>query len=150
MVDYDPKTYVPGIDTPKYDVEEIKKARKVLAEYTYEPSEIVKGYNSRSLYINVGTNEFKEKVVTEGMKENFIGGKGFDLYYLWNAVNDDTDPLGPDNEIVMSPGPLAGNTQYPGSGKTLVCSLSPLTNSVIDSNVGGFFGPYLKFAGFDD
>ena len=61
MVDYDPKTYVPGIDTPKYDVEEIKKARKVLAEYTYEPSEIVKGYNSRSLYINVGTNEFKEK-----------------------------------------------------------------------------------------
>ena len=149
MVDYDPKTYVPGIDTPKYDVEEIKKARKVLAEYTYEPSEIVKGYNSRSLYINVGTNEFKEKVVTEGMKENFIGGKGFDLYYLWNAVNDDTDPLGPDNEIVMSPGPLAGNTQYPGSGKTLVCSLSPLTNSVIDSNVGGFFGPYLKFSGFD-
>ena len=83
------------------------------------------------------------------MKQNFIGGKGFDLYYLWNAVNDDTDPLGPDNEIVMSPGPLAGNTQYPGSGKTLVCSLSPLTNSVIDSNVGGFFGPYLKFSGFD-
>ena len=116
MVDYDPKTFVQGVDTPKYDIEEIKKARKVIAEYTYEPSEIVKGYNGRTLYINVGTNEFKEKPVTQGMKDNFIGGKGFDLYYLWNAVEDDTDPLGPDNEIVMSPGPLAGNTHQFDTG----------------------------------
>jgi aldehyde:ferredoxin oxidoreductase len=38
---------------------------------------------------------------------------------------------------------------YPGSGKSIVTSISPLTGSVIDSNVGGYFGPYLKFSGFD-
>ena len=38
---------------------------------------------------------------------------------------------------------------YPGSGKSIVTSLSPLTGAVIDSNVGGYFGPYLKFSGFD-
>ncbi len=31
----------------------------------------------------------------------------------------------------------------------MVVSISPQTNSVMDSNVGGFFGPFLKFSGFD-
>jgi aldehyde:ferredoxin oxidoreductase len=44
---------------------------------------------------------------------------------------------------------LAGITQYPGAGKSLVVALSPLTGLPFDSNVGGYFGPYLKFAGFD-
>ncbi|MBN1815116.1 MAG: aldehyde:ferredoxin oxidoreductase, partial [Anaerolineae bacterium] len=55
----------------------------------------------------------------------------------------------PENEIVISSGPCGGITQYPGSGKSLVVSISPLTNIVIDSNVGGHFGPLLKFAGWD-
>ncbi len=38
---------------------------------------------------------------------------------------------------------------YPGSGKSIVVAISPLTDSIIDSNVGGYFGPYLKFAGWD-
>ncbi len=46
-------------------------------------------------------------------------------------------------------GPVCGNTNYPGSGKSLVVSLSPMTGVPIDSNVGGYFGPYLKFGGWD-
>ena len=42
-----------------------------------------------------------------------------------------------------------GTTQYPGSGKSLCLTISPSTDIICDSNVGGFFGPYLKFAGFD-
>ena len=49
----------------------------------------------------------------------------------------------------MSAGPIAGITQYAGTGKMLVCTISPMTDIPIDSNVGGFFGPYLKFSGFD-
>ena len=55
----------------------------------------------------------------------------------------------PENEIIISTGPIGGTTQYPGAGKSLVVSLSPLTGSVMDSNVGGYFGPLLKFAGWD-
>ena len=40
-------------------------------------------------------------------------------------------------------------TQYPGSGKSLVVAISPQTDVPIDSNVGGYFGPLLKFSGFD-
>ncbi|MFO7978269.1 MAG: aldehyde ferredoxin oxidoreductase C-terminal domain-containing protein, partial [Bacteroidales bacterium] len=34
-------------------------------------------------------------------------------------------------------------------GKSVLVSISPQTTSVMDSNVGGFFGPFLKFAGYD-
>ena len=44
---------------------------------------------------------------------------------------------------------MGGATNYPGAGKSIVVGISPLTGNVVDSNVGGFFGPYLKFSGFD-
>jgi len=44
---------------------------------------------------------------------------------------------------------MGGIPLYPGSGKSIVVTISPLTGSVMDSNVGGYFGPYLKFAGWD-
>ena len=122
---------------------------KVLKAYDYTPAVIEKGYSGKSLYINVGTNYIEEKEVTEFMKDKFVGGKGFDLWLLWNAVNPETRWDSPENEIVMSAGPIGGITQYPGAGKTLVCAISPLTDIPIDSNVGGYFGPLLKFSGWD-
>ncbi len=131
------------------NVEKLKSAHKLLCEYKYEPGKIEKGYTDRTLYINVGTKEIKEKPVTQFMKDKFTGGKGFGLWYLWNAVNENTKWNDPENEIVISPGPVAGITQYPGAGKSLVVSISPLTGIPIDSNVGGYFGPLFKFSGFD-
>jgi aldehyde:ferredoxin oxidoreductase len=55
----------------------------------------------------------------------------------------------PENEVCIACGPLGGIPVYPGTGKSIVVSLSPLTGTVIDSNVGGYFGPYLKFSGWD-
>jgi len=83
------------------------------------------------------------------MKEKFIGGKGYGLRLLWDATEPETKWDDPENEIIISSGPVGGITQYSGTGKSLVVSLSPQTNSVMDSNVGGFFGPFLKFSGFD-
>ncbi|HHV46636.1 MAG TPA: aldehyde:ferredoxin oxidoreductase [Tissierellia bacterium] len=122
---------------------------KVLKSFSYQLGKIIKGYNNRSLYINLNDYSIGEKEVTEMMKDKFIGGKGFGLWYLWNAVTPETKWNDPENEIVIATGPIGGITQYPGSGKSLVVTISPLTGIPIDSNVGGFFGPYLKFAGFD-
>ena len=123
----------------------------VLASYEYEHREIEKGYNMRTLYVDLSNNTIKEKPISLEMKDKFIGGKGFDLWLLWNAL-----PKGkvtkwddPENEICIASGPLGGTSQYPGSGKSIVVSICPATGSIIDSNVGGYFGSYLKFAGFD-
>lgn len=49
----------------------------------------------------------------------------------------------------MAGGLIGEITSYPGTGKASVVTIFPLTHSVMDSNSGGHFGPYLKFAGWD-
>lgn len=131
------------------NVQELKAKHVLLKEYKYQKTPIERGYNNRTLYINLSDNTIKEKPVTEKMKEKFIGGKGFGLRLLWDATKPDTKWNDPENEIIISPGPIAGITQYSGTGKSLVVAISPQTDIVIDSNVGGYFGPFMKFSGFD-
>ena len=122
---------------------------RVISEMSYEPAPVNRGYAGQTLYVNIGTGEIESRPVTQEMKDKFVGGRGFGLWRLWNAVNNDTKWDDPENEIVIGAGPIGGITTYAGAGKSLVVSLSPTTGSVIDSNVGGYFGPYLKFSGWD-
>ncbi|MDZ7737792.1 MAG: aldehyde ferredoxin oxidoreductase C-terminal domain-containing protein [Bacteroidales bacterium] len=131
------------------DIQLVKGKHKLLKEFAYDWTPLDKGYTDKILYINVGENEIKEKDVPQQMKEKFIGGKGYGLRLLWDATEPTTPWNDPANEIIISSGPIGGITQYSGTGKSLVVSISPQTNSVMDSNVGGFFGPFLKFAGYD-
>jgi aldehyde:ferredoxin oxidoreductase len=125
------------------------KNTNIIKSWPYKTREIDKGYNNRTLYMDLSSNKIEEKPLSPLMKEKFIGGKGFGLKMLWDATKADTRWNDPENEIVISGGPVCGITQYSGTGKSLVVSLSPQTGSVMDSNVGGFFGPFLKFSGFD-
>jgi len=133
----------------KKNIQEMKAKHVLLKEYNYKMAPIDKGYNNRTLYINLSDNTIKEKQVTEQMKEKFIGGKGFGLRLLWDGTKPNTKWNDPENEIIISPGPIAGITQYSGTGKSIVVAISPQTDIVIDSNVGGYFGPFMKFSGFD-
>ncbi|MBE9466931.1 MAG: aldehyde:ferredoxin oxidoreductase [Bacteroidetes bacterium] len=127
---------------------DMKKTHKLLKEYSYNITPLDKGYTSKILYINVSDNLVKEKPVTELMKDKFIGGKGFGMKLLWDATTPNTKWNDPENEIIISSGPIGGITQYAGAGKSIVVTISP-TDFVMDSNVGGFFGPFLKFSGYD-
>jgi aldehyde:ferredoxin oxidoreductase len=131
------------------DIKSLREQHKLRTKWDYKWTPLDKGYTDKILYINVGTSEIKDKDVPPVMKEKFIGGKGYGLRLLWDATKPDTKWDDKENEIIISSGPIGGITQYSGTGKSLVVSLSPQTGSVMDSNVGGFFGPFLKFSGFD-
>ncbi|MFN2280263.1 MAG: aldehyde ferredoxin oxidoreductase family protein [Anaerolineales bacterium] len=131
------------------DTKTLLKTHTVVASYQYQGKPVEKGYANRTLHIDLDSKTITEKPVTQQMKDLFTGGRGFALWLLWNAVNDDSSWDDPENALVIANGPLCGTTAYPGMGKSTVVTLSPLTNSVIDSNGGGFFAPYLKFSGFD-
>ena len=123
----------------------------VIADFKYDLGKVEKGYNNRTLHVDLSSMQIASKPVSEEMKDKFIGGRGFDLWLLWNALPKNRIVKWDDqeNEICIACGPLGGTPVYPGSGKSIAVSISPLTGSVIDSNVGGYFGPYLKFAGWD-
>ncbi len=127
----------------------VNKKYHLISQWEYEWTPLSRGYTDKVLYINAGTKKITSKDVPQLMKEKFIGGKGYGLKLLWEATRPDTKWNDPENEIIISSGPIGGITQYSGTGKSLVVSISPQTDSVMDSNVGGFFGPFLKFSGFD-
>src|SRR5574339_1218759 len=121
----------------------------LLAEFSYELRPVERGYANRTLYINLDTNTIHEKPVTQQMKDIFTGGRGFGLKLLWDAITPGTKWNDPQNELVIANGPICGITAYPGTGKATVVTLGPLTENVIDSNVGGSFRSFLKFSGLD-
>lgn len=116
---------------------------------SYEKAKVKKGYTDHSLRINLSSNDVIIDKIDEKIKDKFIGGKGYDLWLMWHAVSGDTKWNDPENAICISSGPLGGTPGYPGGGKSIVTAISPLTGAPIDSNVGGYFGPYKKFSGFD-
>ncbi len=132
---------------PSVDV--LRQSHRLLAEYRYEILPVVRGYANRTLYINLSDMQILSKPVTEAMKKTFTGGRGFGLWLLWNATTPQTRWDSPENELIITGGPIGGITQYPGTGKCTVLGISPLTHTVCDSNGGGYFGPYLKFSGWD-
>ena len=129
----------------------IRVKELVIAEFKYEKGKVERGYSNRTLYVNLSTMKMASRPVSQKMKDIFIGGRGFNLWLLWNALPKDRIIKwdDPENEICIACGPLGGTPVYPGSGKSIAVTISPLTGTVVDSNVGGYFGPYLKFAGWD-
>lgn len=129
------------------------KPMKLLAEWSYEPAKIHRGYSKETLYVGLGNKDgkykFEQRPVSEDMINNFTGGRGFGLKLLWDAVKETTKWNDPENEIVIAGGPFCGITQYPGTGKCYSVFLSPATKQTYNSNAGGYFAPFLKFSGFD-
>ena len=82
------------------------------------------------------------------LAERYMGGKGFGARVLFDRLPPRCDPLSPENILVFATGPLTG-TLAPSSGRFEVCTKSPATGLWLDANCGGFFGPELKFAGYD-
>ncbi|MBW6514994.1 MAG: NAD(P)H-dependent oxidoreductase subunit E [Candidatus Cloacimonetes bacterium] len=138
-----------ALEVMKSKIAKMQEKHNILLEYSFDVVELDKGYANRYLRVDLMKKEVTIQLVTEQMKDLWVGGKGFDLWLTFKEITPQTRWDSPENPICFSPGPLGGTTSFPGSGKTLVTAISPLTNIMIDSNVGGYFGPYLKFAGFD-
>ena len=86
------------------DAAQQKAAHKILLVHQFEPSLPERGYTNRTLHIDLSTLKVTEKAVTQQMKDIFIGGRGFGLWYLWNAIKPTTKWNDPENDIVISPG----------------------------------------------
>lgn len=98
-------------------------------------------------YIDLKSGNIHAESIPEQLRKRYIGGRGLDMYLLYNHVKPGCDPLSPDNVITVSSG-LLGGSVAPAAARTHCGAKSPLTNGVGSSNMGGFFGPELCFAGY--
>lgn len=99
-------------------------------------------------FIHLDTGKIEIKEIPRELRELYIGGRGIDMYLLYNLLEPGIDPLGPENVLLISAGLLTA-TPAPDPSRTHVGGKSPLTGLVGSTNMGGFFGAELRFAGFD-
>jgi len=100
------------------------------------------------LYIDLTTGLIEEKCIDPALARDFIGGSGLSARLLYDLIDQNTDPLGPENPLLFMTGPLVG-TSMPAAGRCTISARSPLTGYWGESNTGGFIGPELRFAGYD-
>jgi aldehyde:ferredoxin oxidoreductase len=115
-----------------------------------EKRKIKGGYFWKILWLDLDQGEAKPLEFDEAFAAKYIGGRGFGAKLVWDNLRQkgSVDPLGPENLLAISPGPLAG-LYLPASGKTSFISVSPETGIYGDSSMGGSFGAELRQAGID-
>ena len=110
----------------------------------------VHGWAGKVLRVNLTEGEiWTEPSVEYGRK--YIGGRGIAARLAWEEIPAGIGPFDPENLLIFSVGPLTG-TSAPYSGRTTVCTLSPQAYPYewfSRSSVGGYWGPMLKYAGYD-
>jgi aldehyde:ferredoxin oxidoreductase len=122
---------------------------KTLKAMEYEAVPVRGGYTDRILEVDLSSPGMSIRVVEPDFKHNYIGGRGYALKLIWEGTDERTRYDSPENILVMAGGPLCNEPRFPGTGKFVVGTISPLTGTFIDSNVGGHFAPLLKMCGFD-
>jgi len=122
---------------------------KEKASIQYEAAPIEGGYTDRILELDLTSNMISIRELPPDFKHKYIGGRGYALKLIWDETSKSTRYDSEENILVMASGPLGNEPRFPGSGKFIVGTISPLTGTFIDSNIGGHFGPLLKICGFD-
>jgi aldehyde:ferredoxin oxidoreductase len=105
-------------------------------------------FQFRILEVNLSIGESSKKIIQTELLKNFVGGASLASHILYPYITEALDPLSPEAPLLLITGPLTGTTG-PAVGRFVICAKSPATHLWGESNIGGFFGPELRKAGYD-
>ena len=100
------------------------------------------------LRVNLTTGVISTEKINPQWTRETLGGTGLATRYLLELTPAGIDPLGEDNVLIFMTGALTGTPSASASRYSVVAK-SPQTGYWGQSNSGGFFGPALKWSGFD-
>lgn len=105
-------------------------------------------YQDCVLRIDCTNRTYKTEPLNMEFARKYVGSKGLAIRYMYEDMKPGIDPLGPENNLYLTTGPMTG-TPIPCSGKLSVAAKSPATGTMNDCSIGGHVGIRLKFAGYD-
>jgi len=106
-----------------------------------------KGYVGQILEVNLTSSKMESVPLNKKWIGLYIGGAGYATRLLYDLIDKSTNPLSPENPLIIMTGPLTGVAAT--SPKTAIVSRSPLTVFLGKTICGGSFGIALKKAGYD-
>ena len=108
------------------------------------------GWTGRILEVDLTTGELSNRD-TAGYTREAVGGRALATRIAWDEIPRGVDAYSPDNRMIVATGPLTG-TLAPTAGRTVMTGISPRPYPhpwYTNSTLGGWFGPALKYAGYD-
>lgn len=100
------------------------------------------------LRVNLTSGVIRTEDLNPCWARQTLGGAGLATRYLLELTPPGIDPLGSENVLIFMTGALTG-TPCASASRYSVVAKSPQTGYWGQSNSGGFFGPALKWSGFD-
>ncbi|MGD8986195.1 MAG: aldehyde ferredoxin oxidoreductase N-terminal domain-containing protein, partial [Desulfobacteraceae bacterium] len=106
------------------------------------------GYMGKVLHLDLTSGEYETEELDLDAARGYLGGLGLNAFLMEQTYHSGTEPLSPENPIILGTGPLVG-TGTPGAAKIVATTRFPL-NGTISESVGSMrFALNLKGAGFD-
>jgi aldehyde:ferredoxin oxidoreductase len=107
------------------------------------------GWTGKILKVDLGAHKTTE-LHTMDYADRFLGGRGVASRIYYDLVKPETGALDPENCLILMNGPLTA-TGAQGASRFEAVARSPMTlpEMFCYGNMGGFFGPALKRAGYD-
>jgi len=142
--------FEPALNIPQNVLDEILNRIEDVFK-TIEPSRQATSaylHTGQMLHVDLSSRTTRTMPTHPEWIRDYIGGWGLGVRYFVDQVAPDVDPLSADNALVLMTGPMCG-TLAPTASRMCLVSKSPLTGTIFESNIGGAFGPELKFAGYD-
>ena len=106
------------------------------------------GWKGQILRVDLASGAIKKEALDTKDANDYVGGRGLGSKYLADEVDPACEPLSPENKLIFMTGPLTGTGAASG-GRYEVVAKAPLTGTIGAANSGGYFGPELKYAGYD-
>ena len=108
----------------------------------------MQGWAGKILDINLSDNSIKTVPLDREMARLFLGGRGLGARLLWDLVGPEVEPLSPENVLIFTTGPITASSSQT-SNRFNVSTKSPLTNTILHANSGGWWGMQFKRTGYD-
>ena len=107
------------------------------------------GWVGKILSVDLSHSQISE-LDTMLYADRFLGGRGIATRLFWENVRPEVEAFDPENHLILMSGPL-GATGAQGAARFEVAGKSPMLmpERFCYGNMGGFFGPELKKAGYD-
>ena len=106
------------------------------------------GWKDKVLRVNLTTGKTSVEPLRRDDARKYLGARGLGTKYFIDEVDPSVDALSPENKLIFATGPLTG-TLATSSGRYDVVTKGVLTGTIAGSNSGGYWGPELKYAGYD-
>ncbi|MBK9926811.1 MAG: aldehyde ferredoxin oxidoreductase family protein [Anaerolineales bacterium] len=100
------------------------------------------------LKIDLSSGATEEYKIPLQWEKDFLGGASLAARILYEHLTPGLDALSPEAPLLFLTGPMTG-TSGPTTGRFVICGKGPATGLWAESNIGGFWGPELRKAGYD-